>query len=261
MEIFDAHVQMGPALRDYSDDYQPIYRVETSAQLLGLLDRSGIRRAVVFAPRWHGGDFIDPEYQVANEAIREAVAASQGRMVGFCRVNPCYGKRAQAALERGVREQGFRGLYLDPERDSFNVNNRKLVGPLMAIAQAAGVPVLVDTGYAPAEPGTILELATAWPTIRIIMGHMGQRLVADSLLVAARAENVILETSQCVDSFIHQSIKRLGAGRLIWGSGIPFHIPEAEILKITRYRDISDADKAAVLGGNLAALLGMPAAG
>lgn len=254
MQILDAHVQMGPGLRSHLDEYRPLYAAETTEQLLSVLERASIAGAVIFAPRWEGGDFIDPEYQLANDAVIAAVHAAPSRLFGLCRVNPNYGPRAHAELERGLRA-GFRGLYLDPEWDSFNVNNSRLVGPLMEIARSVGAPVLVDTGWSPAEPGIVLRLAEGWPTVPIIMGHMGQRLIADALIVASHAPNVFLETSQCVDSFIRQAIRRLGPERILWGSGLPFHIPEVEIMKVGRYRDVSDAEKAAVFGGNLRRLL------
>lgn len=256
MEIFDAHVQFGPGLADYFDEYPPLYALETGEQVLSVMDEANVRRAVVFAPRWQGGEFIDPEYETANGAIRQSVRNAKGRFVGLCRVNPNYGKRAHDALDRGLRTEGFRGLYLDPAGDGFNVNNAKTVPPLMEIAQAAGAPVLVDTSWAPAEAGIILRLAEAWPKTTIIMGHMGQRLIADALIVAARAQNVMLETSQCVDAFINQAVRRIGASRIVWGSGLPFHIPAAEIMKVDRLRKVSQDDKAAIFGGNLGAIFG-----
>lgn len=254
MEIFDAHIQFGPGLANYFDEYPPLYALETGEQALSVMDGAAIGRALVFAPRWQGGDFIDPEYEVANGAIRQAVAGAKGRLVGLCRVNPNYGKRAHDAFDRAMRSDGFRGLYLDPGGDGFNVNNAKTVPPLMEIAQAAGAPVLVDTSWAPAEAGIILRLADAWPKTTIIMGHMGQRLIADALIVATRAKNVVLETSQCVDAFINQAVRRIGASRIVWGSGLPFHIPAAEIMKVDRLRKVSPSDKAAIFGGNLKAI-------
>ncbi|MBI4278917.1 MAG: amidohydrolase family protein, partial [Armatimonadetes bacterium] len=151
------------------------------------------------------------------------------------------------------------GIKLHPEWDSFNPNNRALIHPLMELARARKAPVLFHTGYFPSEPGLFWELAETFPDVPIIFGHMGQRLLADTLIVAHRCPNIYLETSQAPDWFVDQAAKRIGAERILYGSNAPFDVPQAEMIKIRMLRALSEEQKAAIFGGNAARLLRLEA--
>src|SRR5688500_120175 len=131
--IVDTHVQFGPGFATDSP-LQPPIPAMTATDLIALLDRAGIDRALVHAPRWLGGtlqqDFIDPNYERANAAIAEAVKAYPSRLVGCARVDAKFGSQAAAELEKCLRTYGFRGLYLDNHGDGISYADVRLLGPL-----------------------------------------------------------------------------------------------------------------------------------
>lgn len=99
--IIDAHTQFGPGLV-HASPFQPAVKASSADDIVALLNRTGIDRALVSRPRWFGGtsgrDFVDPNYEQANEAIAEGVRHHPGRLVGVARVNPKCGSQARPAL-------------------------------------------------------------------------------------------------------------------------------------------------------------------
>src|SRR5437773_3907947 len=101
--IIDAHGQFGPGLRTDSP-LQPMNDATTAAELIAILDKSKVDAAIVFAPDWNGGtlseDFVDPNYELANAAIADGAKKYPKRIIGFARVDPRFGSRAVAELEK-----------------------------------------------------------------------------------------------------------------------------------------------------------------
>jgi predicted TIM-barrel fold metal-dependent hydrolase len=145
---------------------------------------------------------------------------------------------------------------LDPAWENFNPNDRRLVYPIIEVARTRRLPVMFHSGYHPAQPALFLEVARDFVDVPIILAHMGERLVTDALIVAERVPNIYLETSDHM-YMLASCVKTLGASRVLFGSNMPFSVPEAEILKITASDTLSDTDKGMVLGGSAARLHGL----
>ena len=255
--IVDCFTQVGAGLANHRTQLlQPLTDTSSADGLLAALDRAGIDRAVAFAPRWVGGDVVDPTYEAGNRAVSEAVHRFPQRLIGYARVNPNYGPAAVAEFEHCCRDYGFRGLMLDPEWENFTPSDRHLVYPLLETARGFGVPVLFNSGYAPAEPALFWRVADDFPELPIVLGHMGGRLTVDAVLVAERAPNVYLESSDNMYR-LGTMAKRIGVERVLFGSNTPFSSPEAEMYKITVRKDLSTAQKDLILGGNAARLHGL----
>src|SRR5919199_537842 len=81
----------------------------------------------------------DPDgFRAANDFVIEAAAASGGRLVPYCRVNP-----HDAALAEATRalEAGARGIKLHPRAERFGLGE-PAVRDLVAPAHHRGLPVL-----------------------------------------------------------------------------------------------------------------------
>jgi predicted TIM-barrel fold metal-dependent hydrolase len=252
MTAIDAHCHFGPGLRR-ARPFGPLKELATADDLLAELSKAGIERAIAFAPRWHGGDFVDPDYRQANAAIAAGFQEHPNRLVGFVRVNPKFGRGAAEQLESGVSE-GFQGLKLDAETESFSPLDLDLLGPLFEICQANGLPVLVHTGFHPAQPLLWLEAAEAFPQVNLILGHMGYRIVSDAIIAAERADNIFLETSSANDSYVNRAIQAMGAPRVIFGTDTPFSDPQVDLARI-RSLDLPAADLDQVCHKNILDLL------
>lgn len=252
--IVDCFTQLGAGITNHQTQLlRPLEDTSTAQGLIAAMDRAGINRAVTFAPRWVGGPVIDPSYDAGNRAVREAVQQFPDRLVGYARVNPNYGDGAVRELESCLSEYEFKGLMLDPEWENFTPDDRHLVYPLLETVRRFGVPVLFSSGYAPAEPALFWRVADDFPEVPVVLGHMGGRLTVDAVLIAERAPNIYLETSDHMYR-LGTMAKRIGMERVLFGSNVPFSSPEVELYKVTVRKDLSAEQKAMILGGNAARL-------
>lgn len=258
--IVDAHAQFGPSLDQAGVPFGALWPLAEARQLIELMDQAGIDRSVAFAPTWRGGDtFFDPEYERANDAIFQGVTEYPDRLIGFARVAPRYGARAVHELDRCFQQYGAVGLALDPEADAFSAMDRRLMTPLMERCAEHGAVVLFRCGFPPAQPGPVLTLAEAYPTVKFIIGHMGLRIGTDAASMARRYPNIYLETSLQTTSVLNAVLGSFDLDRLCFGSFAPFSIPLAEVRKIIALPRISPEQQEAILGGNLARMLNLTA--
>jgi hypothetical protein len=260
--MIDACVSFGPGLRAQRP-YGPLYDATTAPQLVKMLDRVGIDQAVVHPPDWHGGwagvDFVDPNYETGNSAIAEAVRAFRGRLIGFARVNPKFGRGAARELRRCFEEYGFRGLFLNSEADGYDPTNLPLLQPVVEACLEFEWPLLVHTGFPPAQPFRFLELARAYPQLKVVLGHMGGQagaMVTDAIIAAQHSENIYLESSGTIVLVFTKALRAIGAERIVFGTGWPYNIPEVEIERV-RSAQLLDSEFHAIVRRNVADLIGL----
>lgn len=255
MTIIDAHVHMGPGLANHTS--RPILAAETADQLIAVMDRASINQACTFAPLLEGGGFDDYEYQAANRAVYEAWKRYPTRIIGFCRVNPNLGKQPLEEMRRCKEEYGFRGLKLHPDWEYFYIHGRT-PRPVLDRAAEYGWPVFLHTGYYPlSHPTLALPLAEAYPTVNLILGHLSYRHTADAIIVAERCPNIYLETSgNSTAQAIQEVLVRVGAAKLVYGSDIPYTLPEDVLEKIRRQPRLKEEERGMVLGATMGRLLG-----
>ncbi len=227
-------------------------------ELISVLDVNGIDAVVTTPPYSSIG--TDRSYDEANAFIVEAMREEPKRILGFMRVNPHLREHALDRIEVGVKNEGFRGIKLHPRNEAFPINSEELAYPIAEIAAKLKVPLLIHTGepdtYGFAQPTLVGGLADAFPDVAMIIGHMGKRLYEDAILVARWFENIFLETSFRSPRDIKRAVDRVGAERVVYGSDMPFGIPEIEMMKI-RLCEISQKEKELVIGRNMARLLGL----
>lgn len=228
----------------------------TVEELMSVMDGNGIDAVVTTPPYSSIGK--DRTYDSANTFLANAMEKAPGRILGFIRVNPHLLEHALEKIEAGVRDQGFFGVKLHPRNEAFAINSEELAFPIAELSGKLGVPILIHTGepdtYGFAQPTLVGGLADAFPDVNLIVGHMGKRLYEDAILVAKWFENIILETSFRGPREITRAVNIVGADRVVYGSDMPFGIPEIEMMKI-RLCDISDEEKALILGENMARIL------
>ncbi|SDS31743.1 amidohydrolase family protein [Jiangella sp. DSM 45060] len=242
--IIDAHVRLGPG-RSASLDV---------AGLTATMDRLGIDRALVapgeYATAW--------DNRAGNDLTTAAAAASDGRLVAYAVANPWAGADAVAELAR-ARDLGARALAVDAALQGFELLDG-LIDPLLAFAQESGWLVYVRTGTPPhAVPLPLASLARRWPELSFVMGRSGATdFWIDAAPALRHAPNLYGDTCYAPWDTVLSEFARdpeIGAGRLVFSTDAPYTAPEAELARITGW-PIPDDDRAAVLGGTLAGLLG-----
>jgi predicted TIM-barrel fold metal-dependent hydrolase len=233
--IFDAHMHVG--------DFGPMFNVS--------LDRDGLA-AVIEEHRYDGCCVFHPDNAYVRDVV-ESIPEAYGLVWGNPRV-PGYVEE----VERYLDHPKFLGLKLHPLIDGYHPND-PTVHPLMdLLAERGGLPVLVHSGHPIFTlPWSIEELAVAYPSVKVILGHMGHGNVVyinASIDIAARNPNVYLETSGMpMHTKIKEAVERVGVERIIYGSDTPFHHPAVEILRV-RVSGLDEAELEQVLRTNSRAL-------
>jgi predicted TIM-barrel fold metal-dependent hydrolase len=253
MLVIDAHTHLGRGDEHYGK--QALWDRRThflAGDMLRLMDEVGVDVVVAFG-------LGSPAFEDRVKPVIDAVQRYPERFVGFFWANPRE-PDSRIGFVRAVREYGLKGLKLHPIIDSYQANH-SMVFPLIEAAGELGVPVTIHSHQPGSQPALIGDLASRFPTVTIVMAHMGMAAYRDAIYVAQKEGNVILETS--AQPWTHRVVRvaaeRIGIERIIFGSDAPLHHPKVELTKV-EVAGLSPEEKAAVLGGNAARLLGLKTA-
>ena len=249
-----------------------------AARWIREMDRHRIARAVLFAS-------VPAEMIV----VAEVAAASDGRFVPFAVVNP----KVQVTLTalRALQPRfGFRGMLFFPAMHEYSIQAPE-VSAALEMAKAHDMVVFVHCGKLrigvrqligldpdfPAErsrPRDVAAVARAHRDVAFIVPHFGAGYFEEALDLAAAYHNVYLDTAgshgwaaehapplSLADIF-SQTREAIGTERILFGSdsGVFPRGYRADLL-LAQIDAMIDAgfttgEREAVLGGNLARLLG-----
>ena len=229
-------------------------------QLLARAARLDIDYLCVSAPLTD--DSPTPEQvRRANDVALEAMALSE-RFVGFCFLNPGYGREALAEMERCIVEGGMAGVKLyhqylvcDPAQ-----------APVMERAAELQVPVLMHAGKVMdaatrarqprlSHAGHFVRAAGMFPDTQLLQGHIGGggdwewnlRVLEDS------PPSIHIDTSGSVidAGIVDRTVAALGTERVLFATD---GILEEGVGKVLAAR-LSQADRARIFAGNARHLL------
>ncbi len=216
-------------------------------ELEAVLDEYSLEKTIVMAPT---------EQYPDNKRVADAIA-DHDRLIGFAVVNPYGLDGGEHELRRAVTEWGMKGMKLMPLRHGYEVDG-STAWRVMECAAELGVPVSIHSGAQFCLPWQIATLARRFPTVPVIMDHMGWRYYVDGAIdVAQEFPNIHLETALVsMQGYVRMAVDKVGAGRVIYGSDYPTGHPSAMIATIKAAK-LSTHDEALVMGDNLARLVGL----
>ena len=220
--VLDFHVRLAP-------------RPGAAERMLATLDACGLTRAVVCA-----GGTIDldrlsrqlvegghVETDADNDAVLDACAGTDGRLVPFFFANPHRPPEAYRA-----RAAEFRGLEISPAVHGVGLTDPR-VARLVAVAADFGHPVyVVCLSRGGAGVADLVALARRFPRVNFVLGHSGIGNIDFHALTLIRDEpNIALETSGGYTCVAEAAVSRLGADRVVFGSEYPLQHPAVELAK------------------------------
>jgi hypothetical protein len=228
-----------------------------------------------------------------NEMIQSEVRKHPKRFVGCCGwgiQQTTTGREAAEVIQKWIKEPEFKGigevlLYSLRGAKGLDTTIQEALRELrvvMDVAAAHKVPILFHTGFSGAHSGKsatplmwkdpihLDEVASAYPEVRIIIGHSGGMYSPydmHALVVAYNHENVYLETSKSRSDVIEHAVKEIGSSRILFGSDWthgepmplgpmserPAHLYDRNI-GVVRDAGISDEDKERILYKNVKSL-------
>nr|WP_042178297.1 amidohydrolase family protein [Kibdelosporangium sp. MJ126-NF4] len=225
--VLDFHVRLAP-------------RPQAKERLLAVMDRCGVQRAVVCA-----GGTIDldrlsrqlvdgghVETDADNDAVLDACAGTDGRLVPFYFANP-----HQAPDDYRARAAEFRGLEVSPAVHGIGLTDARVVR-LIEVAAAFDHAVYAVCLARPGAGVTdLVALARRFPRLSFVLGHSGVGNIDLHALTLVRDEpNVLVETSGGYTCVAEAAVDRLGADRVVFGSEYPLQHPTVELAKFQALR-------------------------
>ena len=194
-------------------------------------------------------------FQKCNRWTADGMRRFPGRVLGYCYVNPGYGREALEETRRCVGDRGFIGIKLYNEYTC----TEPVVFPIVELAIELGVPILQHASHSHyfvedqprmSDGRHLAELARRYPEAMLICAHISGGGDWEWTIKALRhATNVLLDTSGSVtdEGTVEMAAAVVGVDRLLFGCDSSM---TAGVGKI-RGANLSAQDKKNILGGNM----------
>jgi uncharacterized protein len=202
----------------------------------------------------------DYDLAAASLLLADECQASAGRAVCLARLDPWQDDAAER-LAVLLEHPAVRGLLLHPWEETFPANGERAVA-LAVQTGALGYPVVVEAGHPlVAEALALADLARRVDGT-IVMTRGGQVNMSGlaqqsaDLALAAAPNLCALSAGMYRQDWLEGCVRQFGAARLLHGSCAPVFDLGYELERL-RHAQMDDAERAAVLGGNAAALFGL----
>ncbi len=222
------------------------YKELNARNLLNKMNKSGIEKTVVSSLCFYP-DMNDKEVESINDYVMEQIKLSNGRMRGFCTVNP-FSKDAINILEHYMGKEEFQGLKLHPNMQAFYPDDER-VFDIYQKMQAYQKPILFHSGGIGVRPmkDSYSELSRfdtvgcEFPDMPIIMGHAGRIDYVTMAALLRKHSNIYADVSTNFGRVIGMewmpflellSKVKCWSGtteKLLFGSDYPFYTQEDTI--------------------------------
>lgn len=209
--------------------------------LIAQMDEAGIAQTVIYAVE-------APIVYSGNEYVSELCQRFPDRLMGFASVDP-KAKDAPAILEHAVRNLGLKGLKLHPPLQHFYPNDEAIF-PVYEKAVELNIPIVFHVGTTPfgamcrlstANPILIDDVASQFPTLRIMLTHLGTLWHCEAFMVVEKNPNVFIDTAayayEIPQILTPDLISRIGPNKVVFGTDFP--MPYAN--RPHRMKDFVDA--------------------
>ena len=243
-------------------------------EALSAADAAGVRGLAMQGWYWNDTGLVT----LHNDYMAEAFHGHPGRLVGFASVNPKFGEKAVAEIERCMG-LGFSGIgELGPGGNGYDFDDPDFL-TVLACAQHYQLPVCIHCGepvghaYAGRDTTSLApipDLARRFPGLKLILAHLGGGLpfYAMNPRIGTLLRNVYYDTAANPLLYSVRSIRAVismvGAEKLLYGSDFPLLLypsrsREADFsLFLTDIRDhagLSEEEAARFLSDNFRTLL------
>ncbi len=213
-------------------------KIET---LIAQMDEAEIEQSVLYA--------VDaPIVYASNEYVKSLIDRYPKRLMGFASVSPLKDD-ASEILEKAVQDLGLMGLKFHPPLQQFFPNDER-VFPLYEKAVELDIPVVFHVGTTPfgnrcrlaaANPLLIDEVACEFPTLRIMLTHLGTLFHNEAFMLVEKHPNVFIDTAaypyEISELLTLNLIKRIGRQKIIFGTDYPSPFAD-ELHDMKRFVDV-----------------------
>jgi predicted TIM-barrel fold metal-dependent hydrolase len=253
--VIDGHCHIGRNLR--------------GEELIDLMDKAGVAKAVVFVSPSLWGPPGQAEYEDTNDYIADMQREYPERLIGFACVNPHV--RPGRELERCINELGLRGLKIHPECHCFAVDSLvggELMETVSGLQKDTGMRIpVISHGMTTigAMPDQFGRLAGRYPDVTIIIAHGAgfQNLYFPSYAALTEHDNLFVDTAMTTidDQHLVGVARQIGVEKVIFGTD---HFVRGHTNLYGNFRYVLErafpdpADRRLIMGRNMARILAMP---
>lgn len=234
-------------------------RHNTAASLLALMDAKRIDKAVVSS----ASAITYRNAHSGNEELAQDIRGHTDRFIPFAVINPFYaGWRDD--LKICHEEFGMTGLRLYPKWHNYELSSsccRELVNAATERGMVISIPIRVEDNRqrswllnVPDVPLVeIVELVKRHPKARFILvngiGYTRSPLGRKNNGLPSNYAIGLSRLSATLRNELGQLVANLGAGRVMFGTGMPFKYPEPAFVKMD-VSDLSGTDKEKIYSQN-----------
>jgi len=244
LALFDANCMLGRIIAP-----KPGFPLSVG-ELLAVMDDFGIAEALVY----HS---LSKEYHPAegNEVLLKEIGGV-GRLHPMWVVMPSH--TGEFPDERELADQmfarGVRAARVFPHVDSQNFSLRPWVAErLLRALEDVRVPLFVDQEQL--DWDTVHEVCRRHPKLPLVLTNVGYRLNRFLYPLLDQHANFHVELSNyCGHRAIEELVRRFGAGRLLFGTRLPYFTPGSAI-GVLSYAAIAEPERRQIAGDNLRDLL------
>ena len=245
----------------------PSAPMATAGELISAMDEAGVDAAVIMGVGWTDKDIA----REANDYLLESAARYSGRLIPFCSVNPAWGEDALIEIDRCVA-LGARGVgEIHPDMQGFKLRDRSLMDPFLDCLKSRNMVLLTHSsepvghmypGKGTVTPDVLMEFIERYPDVAIVCSHWGGGLPFYSLMPEVKRALSNTYFDSAASPFLYRASiyslvsKAARPGSILFGSDFPLLRPE-RLMRHIRAADISEEEKAQILGGNAQRLLGL----
>ncbi|HIE14424.1 TPA: metal-dependent hydrolase [Candidatus Bathyarchaeota archaeon] len=243
-------------------------RYNTPESLITLMDKAGIDCAVVSSSSILYRNAHEGNLELAEQISR---VNDSKRLVPFAIVNPSYSGWKEDVHEC-VNKLNMKGLRIHPNYHDYKLND-DCATELFKVAYDMNLPVSIVlrmederqhhwlVRVPPVPVYDIIEVINRFPDIKFILTYIHYREVEPILNACPDKENFYIEITShylfgAYPNQLQLLLNRIGADKILFGSGMPLKYPEAALIKI-QCLDISSEDKEKILHKNAEEILGL----
>jgi predicted TIM-barrel fold metal-dependent hydrolase len=272
-DVFDVHHHVGRAfdalggeLAPDAGDADQFARVELTERLR-IMDEGGVGQALVIP----GHGYLRPHGIADTRRVNDEIAAYRDRTpdrfpVACGIVEPRDGAAAFAEIDRVADDLGLVALSFHTRFQGVSMDSQWILRYLERMGERSLLPIVHAMDDTPEESlWKLASIARAFPDLTLLAldAFGGFEATRQCFFVAEVAPNVVFDTSLSYNfDFIEDFAGRFGAERVVFGTDLYSHPVGRRISHLLPQIEacaLSDADKAAILGGNARQLLQVPA--
>ena len=180
---------------------------------------------------------------ITSEQVARIVAHRPGKYVGFASIDPTQ-KDAPAQLDR-AQELGLVGVTVSPSGQMFHPMQDEAMR-IFETCRDRGLPVIVqndslldgNASLTLAQPHLFDEVAQKLPDLRLVISHLGDPWISQTLVMLSRHAHVFADISGLVShpqrlyAALLEASQRRVMDKIFFASGFPFLSPAEAVMNV-----------------------------